>query len=65
MKTQKQIMRETDPVMILAKRYRLLCDISATREDLQELVERFPDRYRGLAFLLNIPDWTDMSELNH
>lgn len=65
MKTQKQIQSENDPALILSKRYRFLCEIGASRDDLKELIDRFPDRYQCFAYLLDQDGWQDMSQLNH
>lgn len=65
MKTQKQIQRETDPNMLLATRYRQLCEMGITRTDLVNLIRYSPERYQCFAYLLDHDGWQDMSQLNH
>lgn len=55
----------SDPSHRLAARYRQLCEMGTTRDDLARLVARFPERYTVFAYLLDYPNWDSMAELNH
>ena len=62
---QLHLQQSTDSDLRLAARYRRLCEIGTTRDDLARLVANFPERYTVFAYLLDYPNWGSMSELNH
>ena len=57
--------QSTAPDLRLASRYRQMCEMGTTRDDLARLVARLPARYTVFAYLLDYPTWDSMAELNH
>ena len=62
---QLHLQQSTDRDLRLEVRYRRLCEIGTTRDDLERLVTNFPERYTVFAYLLDCPGWDNMSELHH
>lgn len=62
---QLHLQQSTDHDLRLAARYRQMCEIGTTRDDLARLVVLFPERYTVFAYLLDYPTWDSMAELNH
>ena len=62
---QLHLQQSTDHDLRLAARYRHMCEIGTTRDDLAHLVTNFPERYTMFAHLLDYPNWVSMAELNH
>lgn len=62
---QLHLQQSTDTDLRLAARYRRLCEIGTTRDDLARLVTNFPERYTVFAYLLDYPNWGSMADLNH
>lgn len=62
---QIHLQQSTDASLRLTARYRQMCEMGTTRDDLARLVTRFPERYTVFTYLLDCPEWDSMADLNH